>query len=87
MLNTSKRAVSDFIKEKHSLCTNLGNSFPYSFCFKDKKPIFRYNILFFYCWKDIPEFSMQAEICYVCRNSQTDYQPMSTYKYILNSHI
>ena len=80
MLNTSKRAVSDFIKEKHSLCTNLGNSFPYSFCFKDKKPIFRYNSLCFYCWKDIPEFSMQAEICYVCRNPQSNR--LSTYVYI-----
>lgn len=87
MLNTSKGTVFDFIKDKHCSCTNLGNSFPYPFLFKDKRPISRHNIsLLLLLERYMLEFSNIFPFCYARREQQSYNQSMSAHICLLYSH-
>lgn len=88
MLNISKETVFDFIEDKHSSCTNAGNSFPYPFLFKDKKSIPRINIsLFLFLGRYMLENSNLFIFCYAYKEPRPYIQSMSTYKHTLDSHI
>lgn len=71
MLSISKGTVFYFIEDKHSSCTNVDNSFPYPFLFKDKKPIPRINIsLLLLLGRYMLEVSNLFTFCYTYREPQ-----------------